>query len=153
MDGLLVIAHAPSPNTLAMREALVTGAQKEDSSVSILVQSPSDTCADDMLKARAYIMLTTENLGYMAGAMKDFFDRTYYDLVDVTSGRSYALAIRAGYDGTGTRRAVERIVGAGLGWSAVQHPLVCRGQWDDKWLDDCARLGQAMAAGLALGIY
>ena len=42
--------------------------------------------------------------------MKDFFDRAYYPLLERTEGLPYALYVRAGNDGRGTVRAVERIV-------------------------------------------
>jgi len=35
----------------------------------------------------------------------------------------------------------------------VQEPLICRGQWDDAFLEQCEELGQAMAAGLEAGIF
>jgi hypothetical protein len=53
---------------------------------------------------------------------------------------------------TGTRRGVETIV-TGLRWRAVQQPLVCRGDWQESFVDDCRELGMAMAAGLEAGIF
>src|SRR3546814_17208558 len=63
----------------------------------------------------------------MSGALKDFFDRTYYGVIDKTDGLPYCLYIRAGHDGTGQRRGVETIV-TGLRRPAWQEPLLCRGQ-------------------------
>jgi len=114
--------------------------------------SPFDAGPDDVLAAQAIILGTTENLGYMSGALKDFFDRCYYPCLEETQGLPYSLFIRAGHDGTGTRRGVETIV-TGLRWRAVQEPLVCRGEWRDDFVDDCRDLGTTMAAGLEAGIY
>jgi hypothetical protein len=88
----------------------------------------------------------------MSGALKDFFDRTYYGVIEKTEGLPYCLYIRAGHDGTGTKRGVETIV-TGLRWRAVQEPLVCRGEWQESFVDDCRDLGMAMAAGLEAGIF
>jgi hypothetical protein len=88
----------------------------------------------------------------MSGALKDFFDRSYYGVIEKTEGLPYCLYIRAGHDGTGTRRGVETIV-TGLRWRAVQEPLVCRGEWQERFVDDCRELGMAMAAGLEAGIF
>ena len=41
--------------------------------------------------------------------MKDFFDRTYYPVLDQISGRPYATLICAGSDGHNAARQVERI--------------------------------------------
>ena len=150
---LLIVAHAPSPNTRRLRDAVVEGAGNEDiTGVDVVALSPFDTGADDVLAAGAVILGTPENLGYMSGALKDFFDRIYYPCLEHTQGRPYALYVRAGHDGTGTRRAVETIT-TGLIWRAVQAPLICRGAWDEGFVDACRDLGLAMAVGLESGVF
>ncbi len=153
MARLLIVAHTPSDNTRRLRDAAVVGARSVDAAdVETVALSPFDAGPDDVLAAGAVILGTTENLGYMSGALKDFFDRSYYPCLDHTQGLPYCLYIRAGHDGTGTRRGVETIV-TGLHWRAVQEPLVCRGKWDEGFVDQCRELGAAMAAGLDLGIF
>ena len=150
---LLIIAHAPSPNTQSLRDAVVDGArQAQAMGVEIIAKSPFDTGPEDVLAAQAVILGTTENLGYMSGALKDFFDRVYYPCLENTQGLAYALYIRAGHDGTGTRRGVETIV-TGLRWREVQEPVLCRGEFRDAFLSDCRELGMAMAAGLEAGVF
>lgn len=150
---LLIIGHVPSANTRRLRDAVLSGAQSGDvEGVDARALSPFDTGSDDVLAADAVILGTTENLGYMSGALKDFFDRCYYPCLEKTQGMPYCLYIRAGHDGTGTRRGVETIV-TGLRWRAVQEPLICRGAWQDRFVDECRDLGAAMAAGLEAGIF
>ena len=100
---LLIVAHAPSDNTLSLRAAAERGALGE-TGVEVRVVAPLQAGPDDVLAAQAVILGTTENLGYMSGALKDFFDRSYNPLLEKTQGLPYALYIRAGSDGTGTRR-------------------------------------------------
>lgn len=150
---LLIVAHIPSDNTLRLRDAVVAGAGSEDiEGVETVALTPFEAGPKDVLAADGMILGTTENLGYMSGALKDFFDRTYYGVIEETEALPYALYIRAGHDGTGTKRAVESIA-TGLKWRAVQEPLICRGPWQDSFLDDCRELGMAMAAGLEAGIF
>ena len=150
---LLVVAHAPSTNTGRLRDAVIEGAQAPDmGAVDVKWIAPLAAKAEDVLAAQAVILGTTENLGYMSGALKDFFDRVYYPCLEKTQGLPYALYIRAGHDGTGTRRAVETIV-TGLRWRAIQEPVICVGDYRDEFAEQCAKLGTLMAAGLEAGIY
>jgi len=150
---LLIVAHVPSENTARLRDAVIEGAGSPDiEGVETLALTPFEAGPDQVLAADGIILGTTENLGYMSGALKDFFDRTYYGVIDRTEGLPYCLYIRAGHDGTGTRRGVETIV-TGLRWRSVQEPLVCRGDWQESFVDDCRELGMAMAAGLEAGIF
>ncbi len=150
---LLVVAHAPSPNTERLRDAIAAGvAEAESEDIELAVQSPFETGPDDVLAAQAVILFTTENLGYMSGALKDFFDRTYYQVLEEKQGLAYLLIIRAGHDGTGTRRGVETII-TGLRWKAVQEPLICRGDFDEAFVGQCEEAGMLMAAGLDAGIF
>ncbi len=150
---LLIVAHIPSPNTVRLRDAVRSGAAApEIENVEVLVKTPFETGPADVLAAGALILGTTENLGTMSGALKDFFDRCYYPCLEETQGLPYALYIRAGHDGTGTRRAVESITG-GLRWRAVQEPLILRGDWQDSFAKQCEELGMALAAGLEAGVF
>ena len=106
---LLIVAHAPSDNTRALRDAVERGALSE-TGIDVRVVAPLQSGPEDVLAAQAVILGTTENLGYMSGALKDFFDRSYNPLLDKTQGLPCALYIRAGSDGTGTRRGVETIL-------------------------------------------
>jgi multimeric flavodoxin WrbA len=150
---LLIIAHAPSGNTARLRDAVAAGASVPDiDDVTVRVLSPFDAGPKDVMAADGIVLGTTENLGYMSGALKDFFDRTYYPVLEEKQGLPFALYVRAGHDGTGTCRAVDTIT-TGLKWQAVQEHLVCRGDWDDAFVGKCRDLGTLMAAGIEAGIF
>ena len=150
---LLVVAHAPSPNTRKPLDAVMRGAAHADvTNVSVRHVPPLEATPDDVLAADGILLGTTENLGYMSGALKDFFDRIYYPCLEHTQGRPYALWVRAGNDGTGTCRAVDTIV-TGLRWKAVQEPLVCRGEFREDFVGQCEELGMYLAAGLDADIF
>ena len=148
---LLIVAHAPSDNTRALRAAAERGALGE-TGIEVRVVAPLEAGPDDVLAAQGILLGTTENLGYMSGALKDFFDRSYNACLEKTQGLPYALYIRAGSDGTGTRRGVETIM-TGLRWRAVQEPLICKGPWQPSFAQQVEELGAALAAGLAAGIF
>lgn len=150
---LLIVAHAPSDNTRKLALAVLKGAGHEEvESVEAVWKPPLETEPDDVLKADAIILGTTENLGYMSGALKDFFDRCYYPVLEQKQGLPCALYVRAGHDGTGTLRAIKTIV-TGLRWQWVQEPLLLKGNWQEDFVAQAEELGLYMAAGLDAQIF
>ena len=153
MKRLLIVAHSPSINTRALSEAVQRGAEHEDiESVTCIVKTPFDAGPTDILDCDGIVLGTTENLGTMSGALKDFFDRSYYGVLEEKQGLPCALYIRAGHDGTGTQRAVESII-TGLRWRWVQDPLIFRGEWQEAFTRQAEELGMIMAAGLDNGLF
>ncbi|ORU90890.1 MAG: flavodoxin [Cycloclasticus sp. symbiont of Poecilosclerida sp. M] len=149
---LLLIAHTPSPNLQKLADAALRGAQQPDiEAVSTRLVPPLQATPDDVLSADAIILLTPENLGYMSGAMKDFFDRIYYPCLEEKQGLPCAIIIRAGHDGTGTKRALESIL-TGLKWRIAQEILTCMGDFQEDFTVQCEELGTCVAASLETGI-
>ena len=153
MKKLLIVAHCPSENTKNLCNAALEGSKgPQILGVDVVVKTPFESDIQDIFWANAVLLGTTENLGYMSGALKDFFDRTYNEALGNTDGLPYAVYIRAGMDGTGTRRSITSITN-GLRWREVQAPLILKGQWKNEFLTDLRELGMGMAAGLESGIF
>ena len=113
---------------------------------------PFDVTAPDLFAADAVLIGTTENIGYMAGATKDMFDRCYNDWLGATEAKPVAVYIRAALDGTATRRALESIIGAQK-WRLVAAPLILHGDWSPTYPGEVRDLAMGMAAGLDAGIF
>ena len=153
MSLLLIVSHTPSKKTRKLTDAVARGAAAADSENLVTrTQSPFDTSPDDVRAASGIILGTTENFGYMSGAMKDFFDRIYYPCLKKTEALPYALFVRAGNDGSGAVSSIQRIV-TGLKWKEVQPPLICCGAWQDEFEEQAEELGMTLAAGLDAGIF
>ena len=153
---LLIISHAPSKNTSKLAASLFHAAHKitsdnTDSPLLVRQKAALEATSDDALRADAIILMTPENLGYMSGGMKDFFDRIYYPCLEEKQGLPLAAIIRAGQDGTGTKRALESIT-TGLKWRWVQEPLILRGEWQEEFLTQAEELAEAMAVALQQGM-
>lgn len=153
MKRLLVIAHAPSPNTQRLVDAILQGARDVAfaATVQVELRPALQAGAADIRAADAVILFMTENLASMSGGMKDFFDRNYYAVLEEKQGLPCAAVIRAGHDGTGTRRQLDTIL-TGLRWKYVQEPLLLRGDWQEGFVAQARELGMAMAAALDAGI-
>lgn len=171
---LLVVYHSATGGTEQLAKALVLGAnaattenagvQAECARVHVVLKHATNTRPEDVLVASAYVFATPENLGAIAGLMKDFFDRCYYPALGKIAARPYASVICAGSDGQNAARQIERIA---TGWRlrAVAEPLiVCthaqtpeaiarRKVIGEADLMRCQELGALMASGLGLGIF
>nr|CAA6830882.1 MAG: Multimeric flavodoxin WrbA [uncultured Thiotrichaceae bacterium] len=150
MNNLLIIANTPSPNTQTLRDAVSDGAQS--AGLSAIVLSPFEADTSHVLQAQAIILGTTENFGYMSGALKDFFERIYYPCLEEKQGLSMALYVKAGNDGQGAKTSVERIT-TGLRWNHIQPPLILSGDYTPEFAKDCYELGAGVAEGLKMGIF
>lgn len=163
MKTLLIVYHSMTGGTAQMARAALAGA-REESAIQARLLRARDANGTDVLTADGYVFATPENLASMAGQMKDFFDRTYYDALERINARPYATLVCAGSDGTNAVRQIDRIC---TGWrlKRIADPLiVCtRAQTPEailapksigaQDLDRCREIGAALAAGLALGVY
>ena len=151
MKTLLIVFHSMTGGARQMADAAARGAATEPA-IAVRRLEARDAGAADVLAADGYLFVTPENLAAMAGVMKDFFDRSYYPCLEKTDALPFACYIRAGQDGTGTRRAIESIT-TGLRWKAVQEPLVLRGAWQEGFVAQVEELGMVVAAGLEAGVF
>lgn len=150
MKPILIVANTPSENALILRSAVKNGVAESD--FKVIVKPPLETTAGDVLSCSGIIIGTTENFGYMSGQIKDFFERIYYPCLNNTEALPWALYVKAGLDGTGATRSVEKIV-KGLQWKPIQEPLLLKGTFKEEFSLDCKALGAGMAEGLKLGIF
>jgi multimeric flavodoxin WrbA len=160
---LLIVYHSLTGGTRQMAEAARDGATAEGGVVVRLLHA-ADAGPQDVLVADGYLFATPENLAAISGQLKDFFDRSYYPVLDRVNGRPYASLVCAGSDGSNAARQMARIA---TGWrlKAVAEPLiVCTHaqtpeailapkRITSEDLEHCRALGEALAVGLALGVF
>ena len=146
-----------------MAEAAAESASSEPA-VIVRLLAAADAGAADVLAADGYIFAAPENLAAMAGRMKDFFDRTYYPVLDRINGRPYAALICAGSDGENAARQIARIA---TGWRLrpIADPVIVRTNAQTPEailapktigpaeLTACQEIGAALANGMAAGIF
>lgn len=152
MKHLLLIYSSQSGNTAAMMAAARSGAAEFKDEVELRYLLAPAATLDDLLWAHGLLIGTPENFGYLSGLIKDFLDRTYYPAQGRVTGLPWAMLVNAENDGSGAVRALERIA-LGYGWTKVAEPVIGRGPPDAAMLARCSELGQALAAGLAMGIF
>ncbi len=151
MKHLLIVYHSQSGSTARLAAAALCGAQRESEIETRLLRA-ADATIDDLCRADALLLGASENFGYLSGGMLDFLARVFYPAIDRGITLPYAAFISAGNDGRGAIAQIERIA-AGFPLRQVAAPEIVRGEVDDEGLGRCEALGQALAAGLALGIF
>lgn len=152
MKHLLVLYHSRSGGAQQMADAVLRGARREASEVEVRERHALEGQLEDLLWCDGVIFGTPENFGTMSGALKHFFDETFYPAQGKVQQLPYALFIKCGNDGSGAVRDVERIA-RGYPLRRVAEPLIARGDLDKDLLRQCEDLGQTLAAGIAMGLW
>lgn len=159
MTRLLVVHHSPTRATAALSEAAVAGARDpEITGVEVEVRTPPQTDAEALLACDALLICTPANFGYMAGLVKDLFDRTFLHIGgalgdDGGAGGSsgaggrmpFGLLVHGRYDTEGAVRSVLSIAQA-LPWSQAAPVLSVLGDVQPDDLEAARELGATLAA-------
>lgn len=149
MARLLVVHHTPSPALHTMLEAVRAGATApEVPEVEVSVRAALSATASDVLAADGYVIGGPANLGYLAGAVKHFFDTVYYPCLSETAGLPYALYVHGNNDTAGAVRAVESIA-KGLSWHRHRPPVTVVGDLSRADREACWELGAVTALAAA----
>ena len=168
LKTLLIVYHSLTGGTRQMAQAAHDGAaaaaEAGEGGVRVRLLPATEAGPADVLAADGYLFATPENLAAISGLMKDFFDRSYYPVQGQVNGRPYASMVCAGSDGSSAARQMARIA---TGWrlKAVAEPLIIctHAQTPEAILapkkissedrEHCRALGEALAAGLSLGVF
>ncbi|MFM9035794.1 MAG: flavodoxin family protein [Mycobacterium sp.] len=146
MSTLLVVHHTPSPATRELLEAVLSGtSDPEVRGVDVVVRPALAATVSDMLDADGYLFGTPANFGYMAGALKHFFDTVYYPVLDHVAGRPYGLWVHGNNDTAGAALAVGRIA-TGLALVQSADVLEVTGAVDAAVRQQAYELGGTLAA-------
>ncbi|MFT5693063.1 MAG: multimeric flavodoxin WrbA [Oceanicoccus sp.] len=151
MKRILIVYHSQSGSTKRLADAVAEGARLE-SGVDVRQLRAMEAGINDLLWCDGVIFGTPENLGYMSGGLKDFFDRVFYPALSASLNLPYGLFVCAGNDGSGAIRQLQRIV-KGIPLKCIAETVVARGEVKMDDLQRCRDLGQGTAAGLNLGIF
>ena len=163
MKKLLIVYQSLTGGTAQMARAAANGAAATEG-VEVEVLTAAQAGPEQLLAADGYLFACPENLAAIAGLMKDFFDRSYYPVLERLNGRPYAAIICAGSDGSNAARQLERIA---TGWRLEQiaptliicthaqtpEQILSAKQISAADLAHCQELGATLASGLELGIF
>lgn len=161
---LAIVWHSRTGACERLAWAAAAGASEADPNGEVRLVAADAVTPELLLAAHGYVFACPENLGSMSGAMKEMFDRCYYPLLGRVEGRAYASLTTAGSDGRGAQAQLDRIV---TGWRLrrVAEPVIVNlaaqtaeailapKQVPGAALAAAHELGQALASGLAMGVF
>lgn len=160
---LLVLHHAPSASLRTLGDAVLAGAADPAlPGVEVVLRDPLEATVADVLDADGYVLGTAAHFGFMSGALKHFFDRTFVHVGgslapdgsggaaagSTTARRPFGLWVHGRYDTTGAVRSVLALTGA-LRWEQAAPVLEALGDVDDATRAAAYELGATVAAVVA----
>ena len=152
MKRLSMVHHSIGGKTKKMTSLLTDMLSNEDQLIEFRSFSAFEAKASDILQSDGIIFGTPANFGYMSGALKDFFDRNYYELEGKVEAVPYAIFVSASSDGTGAVESIRRIC-RGLNLKEVQEPLVLTKKLSESDQSRLRNFGMTMAVGIDAGIF
>jgi len=150
-NHILIVYASQSGSTTALAQAVRRGAQR-GASTQVRMLHGVQAGIQDLLWCDALVFATPENFGYMAGAVKDFLDRTYHPAQGRVDRLPYAVVVSAGNDGRSAIEHLQRIA-RGFPLEQVAEPIRVVGEVQGAHLEACEGLGEVLSAGLELGIH
>jgi len=141
MTKILVVYHSMSGNTKAAAEAVAQGA-KSIEGTEVATKEGLKAESQDLIDCDGVAVGTPDYFSYMAGGLKDFFDRTFYPTKGEVEGKPCAIFVTHGGGGT----AVESVqdIAESFKFEEVAEPVLVRGGPNPSAREKLFRLGEEL---------
>jgi len=147
MAKVLIVYHSLGGSTRKMAEAVAEGARGV-SGAEVTVKTGLDATIDDLLGCDAIAVGSPDYFSYMAGGLKDFFDRTYYPSQGKVAGKPAVAFGSAG----GPAEKILGILDQAIGWfkfRKIAASVGASGGVAPGVLVECRELGRKLAEAAA----
>ncbi|GAH61512.1 unnamed protein product [marine sediment metagenome] len=142
MAKLLIIYHSQTGNTEAMAKAVYEGASSAGANVTM--KKAADATDDDLVGCDAVVFGTPNYFSYMAGAIKDFFDRTLYTVRGKVDNKPYTAFSSAVGGGSQALDSIDRACNSFRLRKAFEG-VIAAGKPSSDVLELCKELGKRLA--------
>ena len=142
MKKILIIYHSQSGNTEAMAKAVYEGAKA--GGAKAILKRAVDAGVEDILGCDIIAIGTPNYFGYMAGMVKDFFDRVWATIRDKVENKPYVTFGSKGGGGAQALDTVERICD-GIKMAKAFDGILATRKPTDEDLAHCRDLGKKLA--------
>jgi multimeric flavodoxin WrbA len=147
MARVLIVYHSLSGNTERMAKAFEEGAKSIPGS-DVVLKKAFDTTLEDLLGCDAIALGSADYFSYIAGALKDFFDRTYYPSQGRVTGKPYAAFATGGRGGEKVLEVLDRICSS-FKFKKVVEGVAAVGAPTSENLARCKEAGRNLANAVA----
>jgi flavorubredoxin len=142
MKKVLIIYHSQSGNTEAMAKAVSEGAKA--AGAAVVLKRAVDANAEDILACDIVAIGTPNYFGYMAGLVKDYFDRVWATIRDKVGNKPY---VTFGSKGGGSAQALDSVdkICDGLKMIKAFEGILATRKPAEEDLAECRELGKKLA--------
>ena len=147
MAKVLIIYHCNTGNTEEMANAVLEGA-KSVSGTEVALKRAFDATYDDLIGCDVVAFGSPMNFSYMAGALKDFFDRAWRSWQQKSAEKPYSIF---GSAGSGRREAldsIDNLCNRYYKLRSLTEGIVAQGKPSPEVLNQCRELGKKLATAI-----
>ena len=142
MKNLLIVYHSQAGNTEAMARAILEGANS--AGATVILKRAVDATGADLLSCDVVAIGTPNYFSYMAGLVKDFFDRAWPTVRGRVTNKPYVAFCSAGGGGRQALDSIDRICHS-FGLRKAFEGIIATGKPSAQVFEDCKELGKELA--------
>lgn len=148
MAKLLIIYHSQSGNTKAAAE-IVSKAASGVSDTEVKLKEALKANAEDLLSCDAIAVGSPDYFSYMAGGVKDFFDRAFYPTQGSVTNKPCGIFLSHGGGG----RAVDSVksICGSFKFNIIADPVMVQNSPDEATTAELEKLGRQLAEAAKQG--
>jgi multimeric flavodoxin WrbA len=147
MAKVLIVYYTLSGNTEKMAKAFAEGAESVPGT-EVALKKAFDATLQDLLECDAVAFGSADYFSYIAGALKDFFDRTFYPSQGKVVGKPYAAFATGGGGGEKALAVLDRLCGSFKLKKAVEG-VSAAGAPSPEILSRCKEAGEKLAKAVS----
>ena len=144
MAKVLVIYHSQGGATEKMARAVAEGAQ-QTKGAQVTLKKALEAGVEDLLACDAIAVGSPDYFSYMAGGVKDFFDRVLYPTREKVTGKPCATFGSAGGRPTVVLESLDKLCSV-MKFVPAAESVGASGDITEAVLQECRELGRKLAA-------
>lgn len=144
MKKILIVYYSLGGNTKEASEAVAMGCREEGAEVILKTGLEADE--NDLLLCDGIAIGTPDYFSYMAGGLKDFFDRTFYPTMGKVTDKPVVIFVTHGGGGKAVK-SVEDICRS-FKFKKVAEPVLIKGKPDKEGIEKLKELGRTLVRAI-----